>query len=77
MSHAGYYYNETGNLPKAFEFAQREVASLEGSGLGESQNAVTAHHNLATMLTKFGEIVPARPSRRSPLLVPAAAPPTA
>jgi eukaryotic-like serine/threonine-protein kinase len=50
------YYKEIGDQHKGFEYVQRELAAAESAGLGDTDFAMTAIHNVASTLMGFGEV---------------------
>jgi eukaryotic-like serine/threonine-protein kinase len=50
------YYKEAGDTHAGFAYGERSLASLENNGLGDTDQSMTAIHNLASSLSGFGEI---------------------
>ena len=50
------YYKEAGDTHKGFEYVERALAAAERSGLGDTDAAMTAVHNVASSLAGFGEL---------------------
>jgi serine/threonine-protein kinase len=50
------YYKEAGNTRKGFEYVSRALAAEERNGLGDTDAAMTALHNVASSLMGFGEV---------------------
>ncbi|HEY3849875.1 MAG TPA: protein kinase [Steroidobacteraceae bacterium] len=50
------YYKEAGDTHKGFEYVARALAAAERDGLGDTDAAMTAMHNVASSLTGFGEL---------------------
>ncbi len=50
------YYKSAGDTHKGFEYVERALAAAERNGLGDTDAAMTAVHNVASSLTGFGEL---------------------
>ncbi len=50
------YYKESGNTHKGFEYVELALAAAERNGLGDTDAAMTAVHNVASSLVGFGEV---------------------
>jgi len=50
------YYKATGDTHKGFEYVERALAAAERDGLGDTDAAMTAVHNVASSLIGFGEL---------------------
>jgi serine/threonine protein kinase len=50
------YYKSSGNTHKGFEYVERALAAAERDGLGDTDAAMTAVHNVVSSLVQFGEI---------------------
>jgi eukaryotic-like serine/threonine-protein kinase len=50
------YYKATGDTHKGFEYVERALTAAERDGLGDTDAAMTAVHNVASSLIGFGEL---------------------
>ncbi len=50
------YYKQVGNTKKGFEYTEAALNAFERDGLGDTDTAMTALHNVASSLSGFGEI---------------------
>jgi eukaryotic-like serine/threonine-protein kinase len=50
------YYKKAGDTHKGFEYVERALAAAERDGLGDTDAAMTAVHNVASSLIGFGEL---------------------
>ena len=50
------YYKSSGNTHKGFEYVERALAAAERNGLGDTDAAMTAVHNVVSSLIQFGEV---------------------
>jgi serine/threonine-protein kinase len=50
------YYKASGDTHKGFEYVERALAAAERDGLGDTDAAMTAVHNVASSLIGFGEL---------------------
>lgn len=50
------YYKEAGNTTAGFDYVSRALAAAERNGLGDTDAAMTAIHNVASSLVGFGEV---------------------
>jgi eukaryotic-like serine/threonine-protein kinase len=50
------YYKEAGDTHKGFDYVERALEAAERNGLGDTDAAMTAVHNVASSLTGFGEL---------------------
>jgi eukaryotic-like serine/threonine-protein kinase len=50
------YYKEAGDTHQGFEYVARALAATERDGLGDTDAAMTAMHNVASSLNGFGEL---------------------
>jgi serine/threonine protein kinase len=50
------YYKSAGNTQKGFEYVERALTAAERDGLGDTDAAMTAVHNVASSLVGFGEL---------------------
>jgi eukaryotic-like serine/threonine-protein kinase len=50
------YYKEAGDSHRGLEYVERALAAAERSGLGNTDAAMTAMHNLASSLMNVGEV---------------------
>ena len=50
------YYKAAGDTHKGFEYVERALAAAERDGLGDTDAAMTAVHNVASSLIGFGEL---------------------
>ena len=50
------YYKEAGDTHKGFEYVERALNAAERDGLGDTDAAMTAVHNVASSLIGFGEL---------------------
>ncbi|HTV96319.1 MAG TPA: serine/threonine-protein kinase [Steroidobacteraceae bacterium] len=50
------YYKGAGDTHKGFEFVERALTAAERNGLGDTDAAMTAVHNVASSLIGFGEL---------------------
>jgi tetratricopeptide (TPR) repeat protein len=56
LGHIADYYKETGDTHKGFEYVERALTADERNGLGDTDAAMTAVHNVASSLIGFGEL---------------------
>ena len=56
LGHIADYYKSAGDTHKGFEYVERALAATERDGLGDTDAAMTAAHNVASSLIGFGEI---------------------
>jgi hypothetical protein len=49
------YYKEAGDTHTGFSYGERALATAENNGLGDTDQSMTAMHNLASSLNGFGE----------------------
>jgi tetratricopeptide (TPR) repeat protein len=56
LGHIADYYKEAGDTYKGFDYVERALAAAERNGLGDTDAAMTAAHNVASSLIGFGEI---------------------
>jgi tetratricopeptide (TPR) repeat protein len=56
LGHIADYYKEAGDTHKGFEYVARALAATERDGLGDTDAAMTAMHNVASSLNGFGEL---------------------
>jgi eukaryotic-like serine/threonine-protein kinase len=49
------YYKETGDTHTGFDYSRRALEAIEHDGLGDTDLALTAEHNVASSLISFGE----------------------
>jgi eukaryotic-like serine/threonine-protein kinase len=49
-------YKQTGDIRKGYEYVERALAAAERDGLGDTETAMIALHNVASTLTGFGEV---------------------
>jgi eukaryotic-like serine/threonine-protein kinase len=50
------YYKEAGDTHTGFAYGERALAASENNGLGDTDQSMTAMHNLASSLSGFGEV---------------------
>jgi tetratricopeptide (TPR) repeat protein len=50
------YYKSSGDTHRGFEYVERALAAAEREGLGDTDAAMTAVHNVVSSLIQFGEI---------------------
>jgi tetratricopeptide (TPR) repeat protein len=50
------YYKSSGDTHKGFEYVERALAAAERDGLGDTDVAMTAVHNVVSSLIQFGEV---------------------
>ena len=50
------YYKEAGDTKTGFDYVSRALAATEKNGLGDTDGAMTAIHNVASTLAGFGEL---------------------
>jgi tetratricopeptide (TPR) repeat protein len=50
------FYKEAGDSHRGFEYAERSLTASEDNGLGDTDQSMTAMHNLASSLSAFGEV---------------------
>ena len=48
------YYKGAGDTHKGFEYVERALTAIERNGLGDTDAAMTAQHNVASSLIQFG-----------------------
>jgi hypothetical protein len=56
LGHIADYYKKAGDTHKGFEYVERALAAAERDGLGDTDAAMTAVHNVVSSLIGFGEI---------------------
>ena len=49
------FYKEAGDTRRGFEFGERSLAAFENNGLGDTDQSMTAMHNMASSLSGVGE----------------------
>lgn len=49
------FYKEAGDPRRGFEFGERALAAFENNGLGDTDQSMTAMHNMASSLSGVGE----------------------
>jgi serine/threonine-protein kinase len=49
------FYKEAGDTRRGFEFGERALAAFENNGLGDTDQSMTAMHNMASSLSGVGE----------------------
>ena len=49
------FYKEAGDTNRGFEFGERSLAAFENNGLGDTDQSMTAMHNMASSLSGVGE----------------------
>jgi tetratricopeptide (TPR) repeat protein len=49
------FYKEAGDTHKGFEYGERSLAAYENNGLGDTDQSMTAMHNMASSLSGVGE----------------------
>jgi eukaryotic-like serine/threonine-protein kinase len=55
LGHIADYYKEAGDTYRGFDYVERALAAIERNGLGDTDAAMTAMHNVASSLIGFGE----------------------
>jgi eukaryotic-like serine/threonine-protein kinase len=56
LGHIADYYKKAGDTHKGFEYVERALAAAERDGLGDTDAAMTAVHNVVSSLFGFGEL---------------------
>jgi eukaryotic-like serine/threonine-protein kinase len=56
LGHIADYYKKAGDTHKGFDYVERALAAAERDGLGDTDAAMTAVHNVVSSLFGFGEL---------------------